>query len=163
MKPPKKLSKRTFETIGWRENVGLPDFGISRVKAKIDTGARTSALHAEEQQRFFRDDQEWVRFLTPVNGKRKLSQVEAQLLGEREIKNTGGIPERRLIVRTTLLLGRHCWHIEVSLADRKKMEFDLILGRTAIRGRHVLVDPGSSFLAGPPRMRDAIGKSAETP
>jgi hypothetical protein len=138
------------EVIGWRELVGLPDFNIASLRAKIDTGARTSALHAEDQMIFERDGEKWVRFSFPREGKSADRLLEARVFDEREIKNTGGVPERRLIVRTTLVLGRHRWKIEVSLADRKKMEFDLILGRTAIRRHRIWVDPGRSYIVGPP-------------
>jgi len=141
---------RTGETIGWREHVGLPDLGIAEMAAKIDTGARTSALHAVDHEVFDRQGVRWVRFGAPTDRPGRFRTVESQIVDEREIKNTGGVPERRLVVRTTLLLGRHRWHIDVSLADREKMEFDLILGRTAIRRRGILVDPGRSFLAGKP-------------
>ena len=130
--------------------VGLPDMGIEQMRAKIDTGARTSALHAEKQELFERDGAKWVRFLIPNETRFMPKMVEAPLYDRRDIKNTRGVSERRLIVHTTLLLGHHRWNIEVSLADRKNMGFDLILGRTAIRRRRVLVDPGRSFIAGQP-------------
>lgn len=136
--------------VGWREVVGLPDFGITTLRAKIDTGARTSALHAENQEQFERNGKRWVRFCCPSGGKTSGNLFEAEVTDDREIKNTGGVPERRLIISTTLMLGRRRWHIDVSLADRKQMEFDLILGRTAIRRHKLLVDPGRSYLAGSP-------------
>lgn len=145
MKTPAK-AKRSPEIIGWREHIGLPDLGLPRLPAKIDTGARTSALHAVDQHVIEIDGVQYVQFMVPVGNRRSKSKVVAPLVGEREIKNTSGVPEKRLIVRTTLHFGRHRWKIEVSLADRKKMEFDLILGRTAIRKRRILVDPGKSFL-----------------
>lgn len=147
----KRKRSRLKQVIGWREEIGLPELGIAQMRAKIDTGARTSALHAEKQELFERDGKSWVRFLIPQDASRTLKLVELPLKDQRNIKNTSGVPERRLIVSTVLLLGAHRWHIDVSLADRKKMEFDLILGRTAIRGRRVLVDPGKSFLLGQPR------------
>ena len=143
------MARTTFprpDIIGWRETIALPKFGIRRMNAKIDTGARTSALHAVEQERFERDGEPWVRFRIPVPGRQGRRVVQAKITDERDVKNTGGIPERRLIVSTTLLLGRHRWRIETSLADRAKMEFDMILGRTAIRRRGVLVDCGRSWL-----------------
>lgn len=149
----RKLAHRTREVVGWRELVGLPDFNIEEMRAKIDTGARTSALHAENQEVFERAGQKWVRFKFPVRRPAPDLLLEALVIDERNIKNTGGVPERRLIIRTTLLLGRHRWKIDVSLADRKKMEFDLILGRTALRSRRVLVNPGSSFIMGRPLSR----------
>lgn len=155
MTPLRKAGgKRAPEIIGWRELVALPDFGISMMKAKIDTGARTSALHAVDHELFDRDGQRWVRFLIPIPGRSRKSWGEAPVLDDRFIKNTSGVPERRLIIHTTLLLGQHRWHIECSLANREKMEFDLILGRTAIRRRRLLVDPGHSFILGPHRAID---------
>lgn len=145
----KRASRKKKNTIGWREMVSLPDLDIAGMKAKIDTGARTSALHAEQQELFTRQGVPWVQFLVP-SGNGGLSSVKAPLFDRREIKNTSGVPEERLVIRTRLLLGGHCWTIDVSLADRKQMEFDLILGRTAIRGKRVLVDPGRSFVAGQP-------------
>ncbi len=134
------------EVVGWREHVGLPDLGVARMPAKIDTGARTSALHAEEQRVFERDGRSWVAFVFPDPATRRRRNFEAPVLEWRDIKNTGGVPERRIVIRTTLLFGRHRWRIEVSLADRRMMEFDLILGRTAARKRRILVDPGRSWL-----------------
>ncbi len=157
----KKLVQRAREVVGWREFVGLPDFNIEEMRAKIDTGARTSALHAESQELFERAGQKWVRFKFPVRGRAPDLLLEAQVIDERNIKNTGGVPARRIIIRTTLLLGRHCWKIDVSLADRKEMEFDLILGRTALRSRRVLVDPGSSFVMGRPLSKPSAAKTVD--
>ncbi len=97
-----------------------------------------------------------------MHNRRTSKVVHAPLVDEREIKNTGGVPERRLIVRTLLLLGQHRWQIEVSLANREKMEFDLILGRTAIRRRGILVDPGRSFVLAPPQIKKPAVREAET-
>ena len=144
----KRPRTRRPEIIGWREHVGLPDLGIADLAAKIDTGARTAPLHAVDQRIVDIDGQPWVEFEIPVHNRRTAKIVRAPLVDERSIKNTGGVPERRLVVQTLLLIGRHRWHIEVSLANREKMEFDLILGRTAIRGRGILIDPGRSFVLG---------------
>jgi hypothetical protein len=152
--------KRVADIIGWREWVALPDIGIPEIKAKIDTGARTSALHAVDQEIFERDGRAWVRFKVPASSKHRDIPVEAPLIDERDIKNTSGIPERRRIIRTTLLLGRHHWRIDISLANRERMEFDIILGRTAIRSRGVLVHPGKSFVAGPPQPQILTGRVA---
>ncbi len=145
--------KRPPEVIGWRELISLPDFAVPSMKVKIDTGARTSALHGEEQEEFERDGQLWVRFVLPISNHRHGPICEAPLIGQRDIKNTSGVPERRHVISTLVLLGRHKWHIECSLADRAQMGFDMILGRTAIRRRRILVDPAHSFLAGPPKAR----------
>ncbi len=144
------------EIIGWRERISLPDFGIENIPAKIDTGARTAALHAVDQTVFEIDGERWVEFMIPLQNRRSANRVRTRVVDEREIKNTGGVPELRLIVRTLLFLGRHRWHIDVSLANRAKMEFDLILGRTAIRRRGILVDPGQSYLLGPQKASSLI-------
>lgn len=156
-KPNSQSSLKDLQRIGWREWVSLPDLGIPEMKAKIDTGARTSALHAIDIETLRRDGEDWVSFVVPRVGRTRRS---ARLIDQRDIKNTSGIPESRMIVETTLLLGKHRWRIEASLANRERMEFDLILGRTAIRRHALLVDPGRSFLAGPPVGRKAAGRIA---
>lgn len=142
--------RREKQVVGWREQVALPELDIHVIKAKVDTGARTTALHAEEIEAFERDGRHWVRFLVPPYHGPDCHPVTAPVVDEREIKNTSGIPATRYVIHTTLVLGHRHWGIEVSLADRTEMGFDLILGRTAIRAHRLLVDPGRSFLMGPP-------------
>jgi hypothetical protein len=146
----KKRPPIVADIIGWREIVSLPELGVFDMRAKIDTGARTSALHAEDQEVFERDGRNWVRFRVPASRHHRDFRVEVPVLDERDIKNTSGQPERRIVIRTLLHLGRHNWHVDVSLADRSNMGFDMILGRTAIRRHNVLVNAGRSFLAGKP-------------
>ena len=143
-------TKPSQTVIGWREHIRLPQFYIDSMPAKIDTGARTSALHAVDQELLDIDGTKWVEFMIPVHNRRTSKRLRAQFLEERDIKNTGGVPERRLIVQTRLQMGRRSWRIDVSLTNREKMEFDIILGRTAIRGHDILVDPGRSYVLGPP-------------
>ena len=154
-----------MDVIGWREYVALPVLGIAQLRAKVDTGARTSALHAVDLEPFERDGNSWVRFRTPMKGMAREHRHEVRVLDSREVKNTSGLPERRLFIQTTLLLGNHRWHIEVSLANRENMGFDLILGRTAIRGRRVLVAPHRSYLVGTPtqKTRKKTQSKAVTP
>ena len=150
-KRPKKTSaKRPPEIIGWRETIALPELGIESLAAKIDTGARTSALHVVDPRVIEENGGCWVDFMIPRKGRRPVKTVRAPLVDRRDIKNTSGEPESRLIIQTLLLIGRHRWHVEVSLANRENMAFDLILGRTAIRRRGILVDPGRSFVLPPP-------------
>lgn len=148
--PRRREPPRDKLEIGWREHVGLPDLGIASLHAKIDTGARTSALHAIDLVEFPQDGERWVGFHVPLPGVPRGRRYAARIIDEREIKNSSGVSEHRYVVETTLVLGRRRWRIEVSLADREKMGFDLILGRTAVRRRRMLINPGSSFLAGPP-------------
>ncbi len=141
-------------TIGWREMVALPALGLPSLKAKIDTGARTSALHAVDLVPFTRDGQDWMRFHIPDDAHEHIEQptdCEAPLVDTREIRNTSGIPDPRPVIATRLLIGGRKWTIEVSLTDRSDMKFPIILGRTAIRRRRILVNPGRSYLLAPER------------
>jgi hypothetical protein len=155
--------KRPRDVIGWRETVAMPDLGVAAMAAKIDTGARTSALHAEALRPVLRDGERWIRFRVPLDDGGAWVDCAARIADQRPIKNTGGIAQVRYVIDTTLVIGRHRWTIEVSLADRTEMALPLILGRTAIRRRRVLVDPGRSFLAGPPVGHVRIGKAASRP
>jgi len=153
---PKKLGDRE---IGWREHIALPQLGISSMRAKIDTGARTSALNTDNMQSFERDGHRWVSFTLPAAGRRSKVRYEAQLEDVRSIKNTGGIAEKRNIIKTVMILGRRAWVVEISLADRENMKFDMIVGRTAIRAQRLLVNPGRSYLTGQPVELAAIEAS----
>ncbi|NNE24326.1 MAG: ATP-dependent zinc protease [Rhizobiales bacterium] len=146
--------KKVLE-IGWREWISLPEIGIGPLKAKIDTGARTSALHAVDLEPFSKDGEDWISFRVPLPGAAGREIRSAPLIAERAIKNTGGTPEIRFIVKTMLEIGKRHWHIEVSLANRQNMEFELIVGRTALREHNVVVHPGRSFLIQTPRPTDA--------
>lgn len=145
MKERNSLRKR--ETIGWRELVGLPELGISQIAAKIDTGARTSALHTEDRELFERNGEQWVRFKAPKVKNQPARLIETPIKVVRGIKNTSGIPENRFVIETVLQLGAHQWRIDVSLADRGAMTFDFIIGRRALKGRKILVDPARSYLS----------------
>lgn len=142
--------------IGWREYISLPDLGLSKIKAKIDTGARTSALHAIDIETMERNGEQWVSFRVPMTASATNRKQKAKVVDQRKIKNTSGRSELRIVVATLLVLGKRQWQIELSLADREQMGFDIILGRTAIRGRNILVDPGRSFLAGEPKVDKSI-------
>jgi hypothetical protein len=135
---------------GWREWVAFPELGAVHIKAKIDTGARTSALHATHISLREQDGETVVDFIIPALVGRGGQKCTAKHVDLRMIKNTSGIPEERLVIRTMLSIGGRRWPIDVSLTDRAAMRFDLILGRTAIRRHSILIDPGRSFLAGDP-------------
>lgn len=146
--------------VGWREWVWLPDLladPADAVKAKIDTGARTSTIHAWDVEPVVRDGEDWVRFSLHPRQKDDSHVVvaEARLLEEREIRSSNGEVERRPVVETTLSIGELRYPIELTLTKRDQMGFRMLLGRTAMTGR-LLVDPGQSYLAGgtqrrPPR------------
>lgn len=136
---------------GWREWVALPDLGIDAIKAKVDTGARTSAVHAFRPQRFDKNGEPWVRFLVHPLQDRKRPEIraEAAIVAERPVKSSNGSTEMRLIIRTRLSVLGQSWPIELSLTNRDEMGFRMLVGREAMRGQ-CLVDPAGSFLSGEP-------------
>ncbi len=139
---PKKL-------IGWREWVRLPDLNVGRIKAKIDTGARTSVLHAFKVTPFTKDGASYVRFV--VHPMQRLRKPEitcvALVVDHRNVTDSGGRVELRYVIRTSLKLGKSCWPVEITLTNRDQMGFRMLIGRQALRGRYV-VDTGRSFIAG---------------
>jgi hypothetical protein len=141
LKQAKKVSsgKPPLTVIGWMEHLDLPDLGLHHVKAKIDTGARTSALHATEITTFDRDGAEWVRFDVQLYDDTPVHTIEAPVHGRRSIKNTSGVPEERIVIRTALRLTDRTWPITVSLADRGNMRFPMIVGRTALKRHNLAV------------------------
>jgi len=138
--------------LGWREWVGLPDFGIARLKAKVDSGARTSALHAFFVEPFAEDGRQRVRF--GIHPRRTHTRVEricvADIADQRLVSDSGGHRERRVVIVTTIVIGPRRWPVEVTLTSRDTMHYRMLLGRTAIRGRY-LVDAERSYVAGRPR------------
>lgn len=141
--------KRVKVPIGWREWVTLPGLCDHSIKAKIDTGARSSALHAWNIRPFARDGDIWVRFdLHPKQRNNALSvSCEARAMDVRNIRDTSGRTETRYIIRTPVHLDGKTWNIEIGLTNRDQMGFRMLLGRTAVR-RRFLVDPAMSFLFG---------------
>lgn len=135
--------------IGWREWLELPELGLPAIKAKVDTGARTSALHAWRVEPFEHDGTPWVRFhMHPLQRNTELSVVcEAPVHDRRLVSDSGGHREMRYVIETAVLLGEHRRRIEVTLTDRDTMLFRMLLGRRAMRGLRVL--PGTSFLTRP--------------
>ena len=146
--------KRPLPTIGWREWVGLPDLGIKRIKVKVDTGARSSSLHAYDVETFIVDDVEFVRFkIHPVQRKSKpVVQAEAKVLEYRSVRSSSGKAKMRPVIVTTVKLLGQDWPIELTLANRDEMGFRMLLGREAFRGQF-LVDAGKSYYGGKPKRK----------
>ena len=141
---PRKLSDRRI--VGWREWVALPELGLVRIKAKFDTGARTSALHAWDQVVYEVDGAQWVRFQAhPVqNNDAHVVDCAAPLADCRWVTNSGGTRERRNVIRTPISIGGETWTIEITLTNRDEMGFRMLVGRQAMRGR-LIVDPMRSY------------------
>ena len=134
--------------IGWREWLSLPTLGVAGIKAKIDTGARTSALHAINIELFKQDRVAWVRFWVQPSRKRSdiIFACNAPLLEQRMVRDSGGHLELRYVIVTPIRLGTQEWPIELTLTLRDAMLFRMLLGRNAIRN-HFLVNPAASYLA----------------
>lgn len=149
--PARPTAAAPLPIIGWREWVGLPDLGLERIKAKVDSGARSSSLHAFDLEEFERDGAPWVRFSVQpeLQADAKRLEVEAKLLEHRSIRSSNGKAERRPVIVTRISLLGLTWPVELTLAGRDEMGFRMLLGREAFRGRF-LVDASRSFCGGEP-------------
>jgi hypothetical protein len=156
----RKLKLKSYPPIGWREWVGLPDLGISRIKAKVDTGARSSALHAFKIREVQEGPRTFVTFkVHPFQRDAQTTlSCKAELLEYREIRSSHGHVTLRPVVVTSIQFMDQIWPIELTLVSRDSMGFRMLLGREAVRGRFV-VDAGRSFYGGHP----ARAKKASRP
>jgi hypothetical protein len=143
------MKENSRRIAGWREWVGLRGLGVDSIKAKLDTGARTSAIHAFDVESYKRDGETRVRFFVYPAQKDDTVKVacDEKVVDIRTVSNPGGRREKRYIIRTDLILGGEAWPIDLSLTDRDEMGFRLLIGRTAMQGR-LLVDPDQSFRLG---------------
>lgn len=141
---------KPMPVVGWRELVHLPELGLHELPAKIDTGARTSSLHATVLERFERDGEQYVRFAVDFERQHVRQVCEAAHIDWRGITSSNGETQRRMIIKTPLRIGSLEFRVEISLADRSDMKFPMLIGRSALRRRFV-VDSGHSWLQTPGR------------
>jgi len=135
--------------VGSTEWCALPQLDIAAVKARVDSGAKTSSIHAFNIEPFTRETEQWVRFdLHPMqNSRRATIRCEAPVIGRRTIRSSNGISEKRFVIKTSLNLNGETWDIELTLTNRDAMGFRMLLGREAMSGR-ILVDSEQEFLLG---------------
>lgn len=132
--------------LGWRERIALPGLGIARLRAKMDTGARSSSLHVDAQWRFVEGGEPWVGFrLTPHRGRAAHYEASARIHDEREVADSSGRRTCRVFIRTPLRLAGIERIVEINLTDRCGMLFPMLVGRTALQDAFT-VDPSRSFL-----------------
>ncbi len=148
------------KTVGWREWLALPDLAIGHIKAKVDTGAKTSALHAFYVKHYERNGVAWVRFgIHPLQlSVSSFVECDAPVKERRMVTDSGGHAELRPVIETTLMAGGQQWVIEVTLTDRETMRFRMLLGRSALK-RRFLVDSNKSFLLGGNKTQPPVLKS----
>jgi hypothetical protein len=147
--------------IGWREWLSLPELGIPAIKAKVDTGARTSALHTVRLEPFEKDGVLRVKFSIHPLQRRKDVEIDcvADVVDQRRVTSSDSQSEMRYIIRTSVAMGGNSWPVELSLTNRKTMRFRMLLGRAAIGG-HLIVDTAKSYLCGhrPPKVYPKLKK-----
>jgi hypothetical protein len=154
---PTPAQKRVaLPALGWREWVDLPDLAVERIKAKVDTGARSSALHAYNLRIYYRAGRPHVSFdIHPMQRDVEASiPARAEVVAIRSVRSSSGQVELRPVINTHIAVGEHVWPIELTLTNRDEMGFRMLLGRQAIRGRF-LVDGGRSYLQSRRRSREA--------
>ncbi len=143
----KKINIEEKLPIGWREWVSLPSLAIPGIKAKIDTGARTSSIHASRIEIEKKRGKRYARFTVyPLTSNRNISiDCFTEIIDEKKVTDSGGRSEMRYFIRTDLVIGERRWKIDVSLSNRDKMRFRLLLGREALAGK-VVIDPKKQYL-----------------
>lgn len=139
--------KKKLKMIGWREWVALPELGIDKIKAKVDTGARTSALHAFALEPFTEDGKNRIRFdIHPLQNNTEVTVTcIADIVDYRRVTDSGGHSEMRYVISTPVFIGEKSWPIEITLTERDTMLFRMLLGRNAIKRRYA-VNPARSFI-----------------
>lgn len=128
---------------GWREAMSLPELGIKMINVKLDTGAKTSCLHALDIKLSAQNGIQWVNFRYSSSATSDL-KCRAKLIDQRVIRNSGGHDETRYIIETLCQFNSLLWPIEIGLTDRSTMKYNMLLGRSAMK-QNIIVDPSLSF------------------
>lgn len=137
-----------LQIIGWREWLSLPDLGIHQIKAKVDTGAKTSCLHAFKLEPFAKNGEPWLRiWVHPIQDSAQEHVCEAPILEQRDVTDSGGHIEKRYVISTTVCAAGSTFTAELTLTNRDSMTFRMLLGRQAMNGKF-MVNPQASFLLG---------------
>jgi ribosomal protein S6--L-glutamate ligase len=151
----KKIVKKNYEInkpdiIGWKEWFSLECLSLPAIKGKIDTGAKTSALHAFNIESFYIENVEYVKFaIHPLQKNKVLEKIcIAPVIGRKMVCDSGGKKEKRFVIKSKLKIGKKTLEIEITLANRDTMTFRMLLGRDAIKQANMLVDTAHSFLQG---------------
>ena len=136
----------TKMTVGWKEEAKLPELNIVPIKVKVDTGAKTSSLHAFDVESFDKDGQTYVKFKTSPDKRhpKKIISCEAKVIDYRKITSSNGQTQLRYVIRSPITIGDKTWDIDITLADRKKMRYKMLLGREAMK--QLVVSPHKSYV-----------------
>ncbi len=156
----------TRPIIGWREWLALPSLGIPAIKAKVDTGARTSALHTFDLSTYTDNGHDYVKFhIHPLQRRTDIElECTAPIIDRRMVRDSGGRAEERIVIMSDLSLGENTWPVEITLTNRDDMLFRMLLGREGIRQRGLLVDPAVSYRNGKALARSyGVRKTQQTP
>ncbi|GGJ95328.1 retropepsin-like aspartic endopeptidase RimB [Pseudomonas matsuisoli] len=152
---------KTFDhlsVVGLREWINLPELGLVGLRAKIDTGASTSALHASDVQEFERDGTPWVRFTAYIGTQvQRRHRCEAELVAVKIIKSSNGHAQTRHVIRTLLTLGDRSWPVEFTLASRKTMQYRVLLGAKALVAAALVVNPALKYVQDKPQLSSPSG------
>jgi ribosomal protein S6--L-glutamate ligase len=144
----KKNFTKKLPFIGWKEWFNLSSIGLPAIKGKIDTGAKTSAIHAFNIENFYIEDVEYVKFdINPLQKNKKLKRTcISRVIDQRMVCDSGGKKEKRFVIKSDLKIGKIKIRIDLTLTNRDSMTFRMLLGRDAIKQAKMFVDPSKSFL-----------------
>lgn len=142
------MTKQTLDIVGWREWGTFPEIGNEKVKIKVDTGAKTSCLHAFKIKPFQKEKEKWVRvWLHPEQDSDREVICEFPIFDRRNVSDSGGHITKRYVIKTPIIMGGKQFDIELTLTNRDNMKFRMLLGRRALEGRF-LVDSAASYITG---------------